>query len=271
MTGLSFEFFPPRSENAADMLRDVAVELSNYGPSYFSVTFGAGGSTRDGTRATLDDLASRLAVPTAAHLCFSGLALDDVLDYADRLWASGQRRLVALRGDADPIAEQRPETTAEFVRLLRQRNPFDIAVACYPEVHPQAASPEADLDVLLAKQEAGATHAITQFFFENDRYFHFVEAAERHGVTIPIVPGLLPIYDLDKAVSFADGCGSTLPRWVRDRFERNTDAGRQLIETQAAELARAGVRDLHVYTLNKAPLAIAAARAFRAGAARLAA
>ena len=272
MTGLSFEFFPPRSEKGRDALRDLAGELAMYGPSYFSVTFGAGGSTRDGTRDTLDDLRSRVATPTAAHLCYSGVCLDEVLDYADALWAAGHRRIVALRGDAEPVENQRPGTTAEFVRLLRERNPFEIAVACYPEVHPKARSPEADLDVLLAKQEAGATHAITQFFFENERYFAFVEAASRHGVSIPIVPGLLPVYDIDKAVGFAESCGSSVPRWVRDRFAaEGPEAGRRLIEEQAAELARADVPDLHIYTLNRETLAVAAARAYRAGAARLAA
>ena len=268
MIGLSFEFFPPRSERGERTLHDAAVELANYGPSYFSVTFGAGGSTREGTSVALNDLGARLAVPTAAHLCFSGLSRDEVVDYAEALWTSGHRRIVALRGDADDLETSAFSSVAELVATLRGLHLFDIAVACYPEVHPKAASPEADLDVLLSKQEAGASHAITQFFFDNDVFDAFVTRARRAGVTIPIVPGLLPIYDLDRAVSFGESCGSQVPAWVRREIggaDDPTAAARALIERQAAELAEGGVRDLHVYTLNRAPLAAAAALAFRRG------
>ena len=269
MTGLSFEYFPPRSDKAKARLAGVHYRLMAHQPDYVSVTFGAGGSTREGTRDTLSDLQGTGA-RTAAHLCFSGMSGRDALDYADGLWAAGHRRLVALRGDAEPCGDEGFEDVAGFVRALRARHPFDVAVACYPEVHPQAASPQADIDVLLAKQEAGASHAITQFFFDADVYFEFVERARTAGVDIPIVPGILPIYSIEKAIEFGDKCGSVVPQWVRDEYLTALRCGtdpmavsRALVVDQVRALRDAGVEHLHVYTLNKLELADLAAAEFR--------
>lgn len=264
MTGLSFEFFPPRSDKARRSMMEAVKTLTAFEPDYVSVTFGAGGSTRNGTLDTLNDIHERTAVTTAAHLCYSGLDRNDVLSYADRLWEAGHRKIVALRGDADAGDAPTFADTPEFVRVLRERHPFALAVACYPEVHPKASSLEDDIGVLLAKQEAGASEAITQFFFDNDVFHRFVAKARSAGVTIPIVPGVLPIHDLDKAVSFAETCGASVPQWVRERFQRDPHAGRCLIVEQVEALRREGVDHLHVYALNKAELSADAARAFLA-------
>lgn len=269
MTGLSFEYFPPRSEKGVAKLRDTHARLARHAPSYVSVTFGAGGSTREGTRDTLADLKGRGAT-TSAHLCYSGVPGREVLDYADDLWAAGHRRIVALRGDAEACGEEGFADVPELAAALRERHPFDVAVSCYPEVHPRAGSAEADMNVLLAKQEAGASHAITQFFFDVEAFLAFEARAREAGVTIPIVPGLLPIYDIERAIEFGDKCGSPVPQWVRDEYltamRSGTDAmavSRDLIVAQVRDLREAGVDDLHVYTLNRWELAEAAAREFR--------
>ena len=265
MTGLSFEFFPPRSETARASLGRVASALSVHEPDYVSVTFGAGGSDREGTLATLQML-HRADMPVASHICHAGIGRDDVLAYADEVWSAGIAELVALRGDA--CGGSAFESTAAFVGALRERHPFEIAVACYPDVHPKASSPQSDIDVLLAKQDAGATQALSQFFFDCDTFFRFRDRARRAGVTIPIVPGVLPILDVDKAVAFGEKCGSPVPDPVRERFARADDeatrdrVARELIETQAIELAVGGATGLHVYALNRAELAGAAASAW---------
>ena len=269
MTGLSFEYFPPRSDDARTRLRATHARLCQHRPDYVSVTFGAGGSTRAGTREVLDDL-GRSPVETAAHLCFSGIAGRDVIEYADALWHAGHRRIVALRGDADACGDEGFGDVAGFVRALRERHPFDVAVACYPEVHPRATSPDDDLAVLHAKQEAGASHAITQFFFDAEVFFAFVERARAAGATIPIVPGILPIYDVEKAIAFGEKCGSPVPQWVRDEYLTALRTGadpmavsRALITDLVRDLRDGGVEDLHVYTLNRAELAEVAATEFR--------
>ena len=271
MAGLSFEYFPPRSAKAARRLRATHAKLAKHGPSYVSVTFGAGGSTCEGTRDTLADLKGRGAT-TAAHLCYSGVPGRDVLEYADDLWAAGHRRIVALRGDAEPCGGEGFADVAEFVAALRERRPFDVAVSCYPEVHPRAASPESDMDVLLAKQAAGASHAISQFFFDADTFLAFERRARAAGVTIPIVPGILPIYDIERAIELGDKCGSTVPQWVRDEYltamRNGTDTmavSRDLIGRQVRDLRDAGVTDVHLYTLNRAELSDIAAREFLHG------
>ena len=270
MTGLTFEFFPPKSPKGRARLGDAARSLSRYAPTYVSVTYGAGGSTADGTLETLDRLRTRRNVMTAAHLCYSGVAKEQTNAYAKSLWDAGHRRLVALRGDAEAAGSEGIDGVSAFVRELRSLRPFDIAVACYPEVHPMAASPEDDLDVLLAKQEAGATHAISQFFFDAELFLGFVGRARAHGVTIPIVPGILPIHDIERAIEFGDKCGSPVPQWVRDKFLHAGRHGRddravsdQLVRTLVHELCAAGVPDLHIYTLNRAELSDAAAETFR--------
>ena len=270
MTGLTFEFFPPKSPKGRARLDDTMRSLSRYAPIYVSVTYGAGGSTADGTLETLDRLRTRRNVTTAAHLCYSGVPKERTDAYAKSLWNSGHRRLVALRGDAEAVGSEGVDGVPAFVRELRSCHPFDIAVACYPEVHPMAASPEDDLDVLLAKQEAGATHAISQFFFDAELFLGFVDRARTHGITIPIVPGILPIHDIERAIEFGDKCGSPVPQWVRDEFLHAGRDGRddmavsdQLIRTLVHELCAAGVPDLHIYTLNRAELTDVAAETYR--------
>ena len=270
MTGLSFEFFPPRTETGAKRLDRAITELARFSPDYVSVTYGAGGSTADGTLRTLNRIRQRTGTPTASHLCFSGVAKAQTDAFADKIWRDGHRRVVTLRGDADEAVGQGYGTVPEFVAALRERHPFEIAVACYPEIHPRAESLEQDLDVLLAKQEAGATHALSQFFFDPEVFFAFHARARAHGITIPIVPGLLAVHDVEAAISFGDKCGSPVPQWVRERFmnaERaglsERDVAEALIVEAVRELCANGVRDLHLYTLNRWELCDAAAKAFR--------
>ena len=270
MTGLSFEFFPPKGEQGAARLDRTMSRLGTYAPNYVSVTYGAGGTTADGTLEALNGLRARHGIRTAAHLCYSGVSADRTQEYADKLWRAGHRCIVALRGDAEGCEGQGFEATAEFVAALRDWHPFEIAVACYPETHPEAASPEADLDVLLAKERAGATHALSQFFFDAELFFRFVARARAHGVTIPIVPGLLPVYDIERAIAFGDKCGSPVPQWVRERFlnasrtgKNETEVAEDLIVEQVRALCEGGVSDLHLYTLNRADLSVTAAATFR--------
>ena len=270
MTGLSFEFFPPRNETGTKRLDRTVKALARFSPDYVSVTYGAGGSTADGTAKTLDRVRRRTGLATASHLCFSGVAKADTDAFADQVWSDGHRRIVALRGDAERVDGQGYRTVAEFVSALRSRHPFDIAVACYPDVHPKAKSLEHDLDVLLAKQEAGATHALSQFFFDSELFLSFTERARSHGVAIPIVPGLLAVHDIESAISFGDKCGSPVPQWVRERFMNagraglsERDVAQSLIVEAVHELCANGVRDLHLYTLNRSELSDAAAEAFR--------
>lgn len=269
MNGLSFECFPPRSDTGRRSMKDTIRRLSRLSPDYVSITFGAGGSDREGTLAALRDCVD-LGVPTVAHLCHAGLARDEVLALADQFGDLGVRRIVALRGDGHDLREDGFASTSAFVAALIDRG-FEVAVACYPEVHPLAASPEADLEVLRGKVEAGAREAVAQFFFDNAMFLDFADRARRAGIEVPIVPGLLPIYDIDKAVELGRNCGSEVPEWVRRRFARADDSrtrgrvGRELVETQAHELGRAGVDHLHVYALNRAELSEVAAEAWREG------
>ena len=270
MTGLSFEFFPPRSEQATRKLDDAVRSLARFDPSYVSVTYGAGGSTAEGTAETLTRIRNRHGLPTAAHVCFGGVRCEHTDAFVDRIWSAGHRRIVALRGDADSVEGEGYADVAGFVAALSDRYPFDVAVACYPEVHPRASCEEADLDVLLAKQEAGASHALSQFFFDAETFLAFRDRARAHGVTMPLVPGLLPIHDIERAISFGEKCGSNVPQWVRERFlhaGRNGQSERavaeELIVETVSDLCREGVGDLHLYTLNKAALSDAAAGKFR--------
>ena len=269
MSELSFEYFPPRSEQGQARLRRTHARLARHRPDYVSVTFGAGGTTREGTREALSDLAGA-RTPTVAHLAYSGVPQREILAYADDLWRAGQRRILALRGDADPCGDEEFSSVADFIRALLERHPFSISVACYPETHPMAPSPKADLDVLLDKERAGATAAISQFFFDTERFVAFVDRARAAGVTMSLVPGILPILDIEKAIGFADDCGSSVPQWVRDEYltalRTGTDTmavSRRIVVQQVRELREAGIDALHVYTMNRHELADAAAEEFR--------
>ncbi|ODU22415.1 methylenetetrahydrofolate reductase [Sphingopyxis sp. SCN 67-31] len=267
--GVSFEFFPPKTEKMEAQLWDTFRTLEPLAPRFVSVTYGAGGSTRERTHATVARIASESAVPPAAHLTCVEASRAEIEEVARAYWDAGVRHIVALRGDVPGGGAYRahPEGFANAVELvagLKRIAPFDISVAAYPEVHPDADCPQADLDNLKRKLDAGATRAITQFFFSPDAFLRFRDAAAAAGIDAPIVPGILPVSNVSQTRRMADMCGTAIPAWMIALFEGLDDlpAARQLVAaTVAAEMCRrlyaGGVRDFHFYTLNRAELSYA--------------
>ncbi len=267
---VSFEFFPPKTEKMEETLWASVARLAPLRPRFVSVTYGAGGSTRERTHATVVRILKETGLTPAAHLTCVGATRDEVLDVADRYWQAGIRHVVALRGDP-PEGQGRyalhPGGFAfayDLVAGLRAAHDFEISVAAYPETHPEAASPEADIDNLKRKIDAGATRAITQFFFDADVYFRFMERVARAGITVPVVPGILPVTNFAQVTRFAAMCGASVPGWLARMFEgldEDPETRRLVAATVAAELCRAlqagGVREFHFYTLNRADLAYA--------------
>jgi len=263
----SFEFFPPNTPEMERQLWHTIEALAPLGPHFVSVTYGAGGTTRARTHATVRRIMAETALKPAAHLTCVGADRAEVDAVARAYWASGVRHIVALRGDP-PDREQgfQPHpggyaNAAELVAGLKRIAPFEISVAAYPEVHPEAASPEADMDNLKRKIDAGANRAITQFFFEPDTYLLFVERARAAGITVPIVPGILPVTNFARVRSFAAACGASVPAWMADLFTGLDDAPgirRLVAATVAAELCvrlrDQGVTMFHFYTLNRSEL-----------------
>ena len=267
--GVSFEFFPPRTEKMEAQLWDTFRTLEPLGPRFVSVTYGAGGSTRERTHATVARIAAESGVPPAAHLTCVEASRAEIEEVARAYWDAGVRHIVALRGDVPGGGAYRahPDGYANAIELvagLKAIAPFDISVAAYPEVHPDAGCAEADLDNLKRKLDAGATRAITQFFFSPDAFLRFRDAAAAAGIDAPILPGILPVSNVSQTRRMADMCGTAIPTWMAGLFEGLDDlpAARQLVAaTVAAELCRrlyaGGVRDFHFYTLNRAELSYA--------------
>ncbi len=277
---VSFEFFPPSTPAGEANLVDCAQTLAAFGPSFMSVTYGAGGTTQDRTLQTIKQLASTEVAPIAGHLTCVGATRNTVDGVIDQYLSLGVRHIVALRGDppeghTDGTVEGGYRTAAELVAGIRQRadghgfadEDFEISVGAYPEVHPRAASANADLDNLKAKFDGGATRAITQFFFDPDVFLRFLDRARSAGITAPIVPGIMPVNSYQGIKRFADRCGASIPAWLDDLFGGLDEAPeiRQLVAaTVAAEqcrrLAEHGVRHFHFYTLNKPELSAATCR-----------
>ena len=267
---VSFEFFPPKSEKMAETLWESILTLAPLGPRFVSVTYGAGGSTRERTHATVERILKETELTPAAHLTCVGASRDEVDAVARDYWDLGVRHLVALRGDPpEPGARfaAHPDgynDAAELVAGLKRVAPFDISVACYPERHPEAASAQADIEHLRRKVDVGADRAITQFFFSAERFFDFRDRVAAAGLDIEIVPGILPVTNVAQARRFAGQCGASIPDWLDALFEGLDErpAARQLVAaTVAAELCgqlyAGGVRHFHFYTLNRAELAYA--------------
>jgi methylenetetrahydrofolate reductase (NADPH) len=266
----SFEFFPPKSEKMAETLWDSIQTLAPLNPRFVSVTYGAGGSTRDRTHATVERILKETPLTPAAHLTCVGATRDEIDAIARDYWDLGVRHIVALRGDP-PEAGGRytphPDgyaNAAELVDGLKRVAPFDISVAAYPEIHPDSADRRADLDNLKRKVDAGADRAITQFFFSADCFLRFQDEVAASGMDIEIVPGILPVSNVATTRRFAQTCGACIPEWLDQLFEGLDDlpAARQLIAaTVAAELCgqlyAGGVRHFHFYTLNRAELSYA--------------
>ena len=267
---VSFEFFPPKNANMEETLWEAVRTLEPLAPSFVSVTYGAGGSTRERTHSTVSRIQRETSLAAAAHLTCVEATAEEIDAVAQEYWAAGVRHIVALRGDSPtqgiPYAAHPGgyANAAALVAGLRRLHPFEISVAAYPENHPDSADHHADLDNLKRKLDAGATRAITQFFFEADTFFRFRDRAAAAGIDAPIVPGIMPVMNVASVTRMAGLCGTAVPAWMARLFEGLDDrpAARQLVAaTVAAELSRrlyaGGVRDLHFYTLNRADLAYA--------------
>ena len=268
---VSFEFFPPKTPQLADKLWESLQLLAPLRPAFVSVTYGAGGSTRDRTHAMVKRILQETALTPAAHLTCVGATREAIDTVAAAYWEAGVRHIVALRGDLPAAADGRytPHTggyayACDLVAGLKRIRDFEISVAAYPETHPEATSPEADLDNLKRKLDAGATRAITQFFFEVDAYLRFLDRARAAGISVPIVPGILPITNYTQLQRFAGTCGAKLPAWLASLFEgsdHNPELRGLIAAAIAAEQCRllraAGVEEFHFYTLNRAKLTIA--------------
>jgi methylenetetrahydrofolate reductase (NADPH) len=267
---VSFEFFPPKTAKMEESLWAAIQTLVPLSPRFVSVTYGAGGSTRERTHATVARIASETGVAAAAHLTCVDASKVEIEEIARAYWDAGVRHIVALRGDP-PVAGTKfaphPEgyrNAADLVAGLKAIAPFEISVAAYPETHPEAVSAASDLDNLKAKFDAGATRAITQFFFSPEAYFRFCDRAAAAGIDGEIVPGILPVSNVAQTRKFAAMCGAEIPAWMDRLFEGLDDhpAARQLVAaTTAAEMCRrlyaGGVRQFHFYTLNRAELSFA--------------
>lgn len=267
---VSFEFFPPKTEKMAEVLWSSLETLAPLRPRFVSVTYGAGGSTRERTHATVERIVRETDLPAAAHLTCVNASREDIDAIARSYWDAGVRHIVALRGDPpEEGASYQPHPdgyadAAALVAGLKQVASFEISVACYPEVHPQASCREADLDNLKRKVDAGADRAISQFFFSPDAFLRFRDRVAAAGLDVEIVPGILPVSNVAQTRKFAGACGAAIPEWMDAMFEGldNHPTARQLIAaTIAAELCgqlyAGGVRHFHFYTLNRAELAYA--------------
>jgi methylenetetrahydrofolate reductase (NADPH) len=267
---ISFEFFPPKTEKMEEQLWDSVVTLEPLAPRFVSVTYGAGGTTRERTHNTVARIAKETSIPAAAHLTCVEASRDEIAEVAHAYWEAGVRHIVALRGDppnAGGTFEPHPDgyaSAAELVEGLRKLHPFEISVSAYPETHPEALSAATDIDFLKRKLDAGASRAITQFFFEPETFFRFRDAVAAAGIDPEIVPGIMPVSNFAAIQRMSNMTGTAIPDWMAHLFEGLDDhpSARQLVAaTIAAEMCRrlyaGGVRQFHFYTLNRAELSYA--------------
>lgn len=269
---ISFEFFPPKTEDMERSLWEVINRLAPLAPNFVSVTYGAGGSTRERTHATIARILGETDLVPAAHLTCVDAPRGDIDEVVARYHEVGVRHIVALRGDpAGGIGTAyapHPDgyrSSADLVAAIKRKHPdIEVTVSAYPERHPESASFDADLDMLQAKVDAGATRAITQFFFDNDLYFRYLDRVRARGIAIPIVPGILPVQNFKMARNFAERAGATVPDWLAAKFDGlddDTETRKLVAATVAAgqvqKLAKHGVGNFHFYTMNRADLVFA--------------
>jgi methylenetetrahydrofolate reductase (NADPH) len=268
---VSFEFFPPKTEEMEQTLWASVARLAPLKPNFVSVTYGAGGSTRERTHATIVRILGETNLKPAAHLTCVAATREEIDKVARGYWDAGVRHVVALRGDPPEGAGKRyvPHPggyayTTDLIAGLKKIGNFEISVSAYPEKHPDSSSIEAELDVLARKVDAGATRAMTQFFFDNAVYFRFLDKVHARRISVPIVPGILPVQNFKQARNFAERCGTSVPSWIARRFDGLDEdpATRKLIAAavaaeQVLDLVDKGVRDFHFYTLNRADLVYA--------------
>jgi methylenetetrahydrofolate reductase (NADPH) len=272
LPNISFEFFPPKTEEMDRTLWETIERLAPLNPSFVSVTYGAGGSTRERTHATIVRLLKETGLTPAAHLTCVGAPKGEIDDVVARYHDAGVRHIVALRGDPTTgigtTYEPHPDgykTSADLVASIRNRYPeIDVTVSAYPEKHPESTDFDADIDTLKAKVDAGATRAITQVFFDNDLYFRYLDKVRARGIDIPVLPGIMPMHNFKQARNFVTRAGTTVPSWLADKFEGLDDDAetRKLVAAtvaagQVQKLAKHGVSDFHFYTMNRADLVFA--------------
>ncbi len=268
---VSFEFFPPKTEEMEATLWASVERLAPLHPSFVSVTYGAGGSTRERTHVTVARIVRETHLKPAAHLTCVAATKDEVNEVVASYWEAGVRHIVALRGDpaggVGTLYEGHPggyDQTCDLVAGIKKIGDFEVSVSAYPEKHPEASSLDADIDALKAKVECGADRAITQFFFDNDLYFRYLDRVRSRGIDIPIVPGILPVQNFKQAANFAARTGASVPEWLAARFEgldQDVDTRKLIAAAVAAEqvidLVDRGVTDFHFYTMNRADLVYA--------------
>jgi methylenetetrahydrofolate reductase (NADPH) len=265
---VSFEFFPPKTEKMEENLWRSIERLAPLGPSFVSVTYGAGGSTRERTHQTIERILQETALTPAAHLTCVDASREEVDEVVRQYWETGVRHFVALRGDgqngvggAYVPREDGYRNAVELVAGLKAFADFEISVAAYPEKHPESPDFATDIDLLKRKVDNGATRAITQFFFDNDVFERYVERVRRAGIYIPIVPGIVPIHDFTKVARFSNACGAKIPSWLAERFDgleedaqTRSHVAAAVCAEQVLDLQKRGLSDFHFYTMNRADL-----------------
>ncbi len=269
--GVSFEFFPPNTDEMGKILWDSIERLAPLSPTFVSVTYGAGGSTRERTHATVKRILAETSLVPAAHLTCVAATKTEIDAIVRNYHSAGVRHIVALRGDpvegAGAKYEPHPggyKNAADLVGGIKRIADIEVSVSAYPEKHPDSPTVEADIDMLKAKVDAGASRAMTQFFFENDLYFRYLDRVRARGINIPIVPGILPVQNFKATTAFAQRCGATVPAWLAERFHGldHDPATRKLIAAavaaeQVLDLVDRGVTNFHFYTMNRADLVYA--------------
>ena len=266
----SFEFFPAKNADSIEKLKQTVIKLAKYKPDYFSITYGAGGSTQDRTYDLVKYIKDNTKIPPAAHLTCVGAKKEETNAIAKEYLDIGVNRIVALRGDMPNFkGEYKPleggyAYASDLVEGLMGLGNFNISVAAYPEGHPQADSIDSDIEYLKQKQDAGATSAITQYCFDTDTILRFIDKARKAGVTIPIIPGILTVSNFEQTISFSKGCGASIPDWVHNLYEgingnqiTSDIISAQIASEQCRVLMQEGINQLHFYTLNRHDVASA--------------
>ncbi len=269
---VSFEFFPPKTEAMEASLWSAVERLGPLEPDFVSVTYGAGGSTRERTHGIVSRIEQETALRPAAHLTCVNATREEVEEVVYGYWDAGIRHIVALRGDPPEGVGTKYaphpggfQSTAELVAAIKRIGDFEVSVSAYPEKHPESPDWDADLDVLQAKVEAGADRAITQFFFENEDFYRYRDRVAQRGIDVPLVPGILPIANFKTAARFAGSCGAKVPEWLAKQFDGLDDdaetrrlVAASIVAEQILDLQANGVSNFHFYTLNRAELVYAA-------------
>ena len=264
---VSFEFFPPKNQESIDSLWTNIRRLEPLNPSFISVTYGAGGSTRENTHSLVKEIKNKTSLEPAAHLTCFGTSLNEIEKIADDYWAAGVKHLVALRGDV-PKEQNTKKNDFKFatdlIKFLKSKYEFDITVSAYPEMHPDSKTKEQEYDVLKKKIDLGATKAITQFFFNVESYFKFLDGAIKRGINIPIIPGILPVTNCRRTIEFAKKMNCEMPKSLVEMFkgldkdiETRKLVAVTIVYDQCKKLIEGGINDFHFYTLNRADLSFA--------------